>query len=457
MSNSSSPSSNVRLIQTTAGDWEREKFSRKQNFIEAIVVILTILCVLWLVAYPFAVIKGMKSVNLMANLILVIGGMYLLLVAPFLHKDTAQSWGLGNPVQYWRLITTGSVLKRLAIIISSILVFIGLNIVNFKQWYHVARFFQMKVLANAFGLTVDVYKLTEQFPGVLFVLAFGAIISFLIAFCAIRYDNFHTAFRTALIISLPLLAIIFMSAYIQRGSAAFSNLSFSRWALGVFGYVFWGFVQQLLFSSYFGTRFRKAFAPSTSLTNKITSRNEQIRKILTFGVFGAIGAIIFISVCISIVYGTDALPTLASWGQLILWLTIFFFPLSALYGYFYCRDKKRLLVATLSASCFGMIHIDSYGLVAVTWILGIALVYVFMEDKNRNLVALGFIHGLLGSTFGEMFSKDSAGILNVDYSVGPWNIEDPTWSTLIIPVLIILAYLFILYTYLKKAPEAKEI
>ncbi|HOV32867.1 MAG TPA: hypothetical protein PLX23_05840 [Candidatus Hydrogenedens sp.] len=455
--NNSGTSSKIRLIQTTAGEWERERFSRKQNFIEAIVVILTILCVLWLVAYPFAVIKGMKSVNLVANLILVVGGMYLLLVAPFLHKDTAQSWGLGNPVQYWRLITTGTTPKRFAIIAASIIVFIGLNIVNFKQWYHVARFFQLKALANTFGLTVDVYKLPEQFPGALFVLGFGAFVSFLIAFCAIRYDNFHTAFRTALIISLPLLAVIFISAYIQRGSAAFSNLSFSRWALGVFGYVFWGFVQQLLFSSYFGTRFRKAFAPSSSPTNRITAIDERIKKALIFGVFGAIGGIAFVLVSISIAYGVDTISSPTTLAQLILWLTVFFFPLGVVYGYFYCKDKKRILVATLSASCFGMIHIDSYGLVAVTWILGIALVYVFMEDKNRNLVALGFIHGLLGSTFGEMFSKESAGILNVDYSVGPWNVENPTWSTLIIPVLVILAYLFILYTYFKKAPEAKEI
>ncbi|MGC8737736.1 MAG: hypothetical protein ACP5UA_03695 [Candidatus Hydrogenedens sp.] len=453
--NFSGNTSKVPMIQTTAGDWESERFSRRQNFIEAMVVMLIILCALWLVAYPFGVVMKIQAVNFIVNLLLVLGGAYLLFVAPFLHKDTAQSWGLGNPVQYWHLITNGPMIKRAVILISSVTVFIGLNIVNYRQWHYVARFFQMQALARTFGLSVDVYQLPHHFPGVLFVFLFGVIISALITFCAIRYDNFHTAFRTAMIIALPLLIVIFISAYIQRGMDAFQHLSFSRWALGVFGYIFWGFVQQLLFSSYFGTRFRKAFAPSNHPSNKVTGE-EQIKKSLMFGIWGALGAIVFTCLSISIAYGTKAIPSITVWIQIILWLTVFFFPMGFIYGYFYCKDKKRMLVATLSASCFGMIHIDSYGLVAVTWMLGIMLVYVFMEEKNRNLVALGFIHGLLGSTFGEMFSKSSAGVLNVDYSVGPWNVEEPTWGVLIIPVIVIVIYVFIFITYLNKAPEAKS-
>ena len=445
----------VPMIQTTAGDWEQERFSRKQNFVEAMTVMLIILSALWLVAYPFGVVMKIKAVNSGVNLLLVLGGAYLLFVAPFLHKDTAQSWGLGNPIQYGHLITRGPLIRRVMILLSSITVFVGLNIVNYQQWYHVARFFQMQALARTFGLSVDVYQWPHHFPGVIFVFFFGAVISALIAFCAIRYDNFHTAFRTAMIVALPLLIVIFVSAYIQRGTGAFQQLSFSRWALGVFGYIFWGFVQQLLFSSYFGTRFRKAFAPSNSPANRVTGE-EQIKKSLLFGLWGALVAISFTCISISIAYGTKAIPSLTVWVQLILWLTVFFFPMGFIYGYFYCKDKKRMLVATLSASCFGMIHIDSYGLVAVTWMLGIVLVYVFMEEKNRNLVALGFIHGLLGSTFGEMFSKGSAGVLNVDYSVGPWNVEEPTWGVLVIPVIVIVVYVFILITYLKKAPEANE-
>jgi hypothetical protein len=63
-----------------------------------------------------------------------------------------------------------------------------------------------------------------------------------------------------------------------------------------------------------------------------------------------------------------------------------------------------------------------------------------MEDRYRNLSALGFIHGFLGSTFGKLFKGQSAGILRVDYRVGPWSVDDPSASVLIIPMICLIAY-----------------
>ncbi|MCX8064871.1 MAG: hypothetical protein N3G21_06830 [Candidatus Hydrogenedentes bacterium] len=446
----------TKIIQNVAGDRERERLSRKENFIEAISVMLIILTLLWLVAYPFGVVLQIKPVNTVVNILLVLGGAYLLLIAPFVHADTATSWGLGNPYQYWKLITTGTPLRRLSVILASLVVFVSLNILNYYQWRHVVRFFSLNAIAKVLGLNIDVNTLPHQFPGVIFVIFTGLILSSLITFCAIRYDNFLSAFKTAMQVSLPLLAVIIVSAVVQRGSKAFENFSLSTWAIGVFGYVFWGFVQQLLFSSYFGTRLRKAFAPSKN-PNNVVNGEEKWKKVILIGIIWAVGAIVFACTAISIAYGANAIPDTKTWFRLAFWLTVFFFPMGVIYGYFYCKDKKRMLVATLSASCFGLIHIDSYGLVSATWILGIVLVYVFMEDKNRNLVALGFIHGLLGSTLQNFFSKGGkAGVLNIDYSVGPWNVEEPTWGTIIIPVIVILCYAISIWAYLKYAPEAKE-
>ena len=67
--------------------------------------------------------------------------------------------------------------------------------------------------------------------------------------------------------------------------------------------------------------------------------------------------------------------------------------------------------------------------------LGVMLAWLFMEDRTRNLSALGFIHGFLGSTFGKMFNGADAGALRVNYRVGPWNVEDPAAHALIVPVL----------------------
>ena len=97
------------------------------------------------------------------------------------------------------------------------------------------------------------------------------------------------------------------------------------------------------------------------------------------------------------------------------------------------------MVATLTGACFGIIHIDSYGLVFLTWGLGTVLAYVFMEDSKRNVIALGLIHGLLGSTLGSLFSHRESGALEIDYRVGPWNVDEPHWTALLVPCLCIAA------------------
>jgi hypothetical protein len=104
-----------------------------------------------------------------------------------------------------------------------------------------------------------------------------------------------------------------------------------------------------------------------------------------------------------------------------------------------------MLVATLSGSFFGLIHIDSYGLVLVTFGLGTILSYLFMEDRFRNLAAAGFAHGLLGSTFGKLFRPETAGPLRVGYRVGPWNVEHPSAAALIIPLLCVGVYAGLLF------------
>jgi len=441
----------VRSLTTTAGDHERESKTRLQNAMEALGVEVFLLVVLWPLGYLCGVLGGFNSANVLANLLLVAGAVYLLFVAPFLHKDTASSWGLGNPKALWRMLRGGSPAKRAVLIVVIAALFVALNIMGFMRWGDVEHFFNLNKLARFFGAEhPKIQDMNHTFPGVLLVLGFNSVLAFIIVTGAIRYDNFLSAFRTAMYISLPLLVLSFLAAYLHRGTAAFAHLSFGTWAIGVLGYVFWGFVQQLLFSSYFGTRFRKAFPPSQAPGNVIPKeRRWKVTSI--FGLTTALGGAALASILIAAIYGTSGMNV-----QIFAWLIGFLLPLGAVYGYFFCLDKKRLLVATLSASCFGMIHIDSYGLVAVTWGLGIVLVYVFMEDKNRNLVALGFIHGLLGSTFGALFSKGESGVLEIDYSVGPWNIDNPGFAAVIIPMLCIAIYLAVMAWCVKNIHETIE-
>ena len=430
----------ARLLANTAGDLEHERKSRAYNLVEGLSIMIFVLAALWLVQYSGGVMGGMKWADTLATLMLVAGSCYLLFVSPFTHGDTLSSWGLGSPWALWRSLRDGSPAKRLTVGAIMLLLFVALNALCYSQWPEVAKFFNF----NKIEMLRDAKR---GFPGLFFVFGFGSLLSAVIVLFGIRYDNFVSAFGTAMKIALPLLALIMIGAVAQRGANAFDGFTIRAFAIGAFGYVFWGFVQQLLFSSFFGTRLRKAFGPSTSATNAHPP-GKRLPATLAFAAgFTFIGApLVYFPLLIH--FGADLIPL-----KLLFYFAVFFGPFGAVYGHFFAKDRKRLLVATLSGSCFGLIHINSYGLVMVTFLLGIFLTYVFMKDANRNLVALGFIHGLLGSSFGMFFSHAKAGPLTVDYGVGPSHVHNPTWGVLIVPVLCMLAYLCLIIWYLKFADE----
>ncbi len=428
------------LLANTAGDLEWEKKSRAYNLVEGLSIMIFVLAALWVVQYSAGIMGGMKWAETLSTLMLVAGSCYLLLVSPFMHGDTLSSWGLGSPWALWRSLRDGSPAKRLTVGAIMLALFVALNALNYSQWAEVAKFFNF----NKIEMLRDA---KQGFPGLFFVFGFGSLLSAVLVLFGIRYDNFVSAFATAMKIALPLLALIMIGAVAQRGAGAFDGFTFRAFAIGAFGYVFWGFVQQLLFSSFFGTRLRKAFGPATSPKNAVPPE-KRVPMTLAFAAgFAFIGAPL-VYLPLRIHFGGDQIPF-----QYLIRFAVAFAGFGAVYGHFFAKDRKRLLVATLSGSCFGLIHINSYGLVMVTFLLGIFLTYVFMKDVNRNLVALGFIHGLLGSSFSIFFSHDKAGPLTVDYGVGPSHVHNPTWGVIIVPVLCMLAYLCLMVWYHKFADE----
>ncbi len=428
------------VLVNTAGDQEYERKSRAYNLVEGLSIMIFILVALWLVQYSIGIMGNMKWGNTLSEVMIGVGCVYLLFVSPFRHGDTLSSWGLGNPWALWKELRDGSAAKRFTLCAIMLALFIALNALNYSHWAEVSKFFNF----NKIEALRDANK---GFPGLFFVFGFGSALSAVLVLFGIRYDNFVSAFATAMKIALPLLALIIIGAMAQRGMNAFDGFTLRAFAIGAFGYVFWGFVQQLLFSSFFGTRLRKAFGPSKSPSNS-HAPGKRLPVTLVFAAgFMFIGApLIYFPLLIH--FGPEQIPI-----KLLIYFAVFFAPFGALYGHFFAKDRKRLLVATLSGSCFGLIHINSYGLVMVTFLLGIFLTYVFMKDVNRNLVALGFIHGLLGSSFSIFFSHDKAGPLTVDYGVGPSHVHNPTWGVIAVPVICMLAYLCLMVWYLKFAKE----
>jgi hypothetical protein len=428
------------VLTNTAGDQEYERKSRAYNLVEGLGIMIFVLAALWLVEYSVGIMGGIKEARTLSTLMLVAGSCYLLFVSPFMHGDTLSSWGLGSPWALWRELRDGSAAKRFTVGAIMLTLFVALNALNYSQWDRVADFFNFD--------KIEMMKdLDKGFPGLFFVFGFGSFLSAILVLFGIRYDNFVSAFATAMKIALPLLALILIGAVAQRGAGAFDGFTLRAFAIGAFGYVFWGFVQQLLFSSFFGTRLRKAFGPATSPGNAAPPGKRAPMTLAFAAGFMLVGAPLAY-LPLRLHFGGDQIPL-----KMLFYFMAFFGPFGAVYGHFFAKDRKRLLIATLSGSCFGLIHINSYGLVAVTFLLGIFLTYVFMKDVNRNLVALGFIHGLLGSSFGMFFSHGKAGALNVDYGVGPGNVDNPTWGVVIVPILCMLAYLALMIWYLKFAEE----
>jgi len=361
----------TRSIPNTYGELEREAKSRKFNIIEAFAVMTFVLVVLWAIQYPFGVLMEIKAVETGSTLLLVGGALYLLFVSPFLHRDTLASWGLGNPVALWRRLSdpTNSTRWLLGAIIASLTAILAG--VFYWQWVEASDFlFDMKM--------ERALEIKAGLAGKIGIVALGLILATFLTTFVIRYDNFLHALFTAIKIIAVLGSLLYLAAIGTMGAKAFADFNGPKFALDVFGYVFWGALQQLLFCSYFGTRIRKGFAPAQDPAR---------------------------------------------------------------------RNRKRLWVAILTGFFFGLIHINSWYLVMVCWLLGIFLSYVFMADKNRNLIALGCVHGFLGSSVGWLFSRGK-GNIEVDMGVGPAHIHGFDLPTVIVVIPLIIGFTaFMIYAW----------
>jgi len=361
-------------IANTCGELEREVKSRTYNVVEAFVMMTFCLAVLWLIIYPYGQLMRIKTAESAGCILLGLGAVYVLFRSPFVHKDTLSSWGLGNPVALYTNILSRSLAGRIMFTGGVLLIIAVLTYVNYFAWQEATRFI--------FGFSRETAaRIQATDAGRAMILLSGLIMATLFATCVIRYDNFLSALFTAFKIILVLGTLEYLAAFAVMGKAAFADFHPRHFALNLFGYMFWGTLQQLLFSSYFGTRFRKGFAPAAHPARQ--------------------------------------------------W-------------------QKRLWVAVLNGSFFGMIHINSWGLVALCWLLGTILSWVFMEDRNRNLVALGLVHGFLGSSTGWLFAAKKAGGFRIVMGVGPGHMEGFDLLTVIMVLIIIAVNMLVIFCLVRR-------
>lgn len=411
----------IPSLLNTAGEAEREIRSRRANAFEAFIVAAGILAVLWPFCFGCGVLCDSPTIQRLAQWPVGAFIVWILVVSPFWHGDTLESLGLGNPVRLWKMLRE----RRPWVLAFVVALSGGLFLVSIANWPDTARMFRLGNEARLWPLS---------FEGTVKMTSFAALMSALVATCIVRYDNFGSALRIALLISGALIVYAGFAAVLHRGWTVFSVIDPAKYPLDVIAYVFWGGLQQFAFTAYFSTRLRKGFRPSMEPCN-VVPLSERPKWVMRGGLISAVTLAPALWLVVRGMYGAEAM----NFGLLLVFAA-FALPVGAIWAHFYCQDKRRLLVATLAGSFFGLIHIDSYGLVLATFALGTVLAYVFMEDRFRNLSALALIHGFLGSTFGKLFRGEGAGSLRVDYKVGPWNVENPSAWMLIIPLLCVAAY-----------------
>ena len=383
-SNSKQP---VERIQNTAGEWERESRGRLWNFLEPVIMMSILQLLMWGVWFPLE-LEG-KDITIV---FILIGLLALnLLVSPIIHKDTSSSWGLGSHRYILNKISSGSTKNRVFILV---LVIIIITIIVLA-----INFFWIELIDNFIDIDpVQASQFQSTLVGTLIIISSGIVIGFIFALFIIRYDNFLKALKVSLIVILILGSILFLYSLTISSLNIYQNFNLLDFLTQFFGYIFWGALQQLLFASYFGTRFRKAFSPAVKSNGKLKKK---------------------------------------------LW-------------------KKRLVVSIISGSYFGLIHVPSWYLLIFTSVLGVVISWLYMKDRNRNLIAIGIIHGFLGSLIGVFFAP---GV--VEMSVGPASVPlelvPNFWiisiCLIIHQIIIILVWYFIEFRHTRsqKIYNIKEI
>ena len=424
-------------LVNTANEPERELRSRRANSLDALGVACVGLLIAWPLAFGWGELGKARYIEPIALGLVYLLFAWVLLGSHRWHGDTLETLGLGSPRRFLQHLRESRGAARWGIILVFLTIFGGIIFFCLADWPDAAKFFR---LPKSYRVIPDAsWKWAA-------IAVASAIVAGLLATCTIRYDNFLPSFGLALTLAVVLLAYAIAIAYSYQGEKTFARIKWPEHALDAGAHMFWGLIQQFLFTGYFATRLRKAFGPSASTTNVLAGS----KRLLTV-VLGAVAAAVVIGpvayYALRTVYG-HRIPE-----SFLIGCIGFAAPAGAIWAYFFSRDKKRLLVATLSGSLFAVIHVDSYGLVLSTGILGTIFAYVAMEDRFRNLAAFGFVHGLLGATLVKLFSDKK--MLKISLSVGPWSVEDPKRTVLILPLVAVAIYAFIAWWASRNLDDAK--
>jgi hypothetical protein len=247
--------SSAPALTTVGGFAEAEYRSRLFNRAEAFIAMGLLLAALWWIVHPFAVLQEQRAASAIGVTIIALVGIWCLFVSPRLHGDTLASWGVGDPRQLWQELRAAMQTKGKRVWLWLFL------LLNIAVWAIFVAMFDKAV--------VFLVKTNQQATLTFFTTPFGwflrffisLILTFVATVVVMRYDNFVSALKPALIGIVMLGGIELLATCIWPAS---KELRDKQWFLAMIGYIAWGAMQQILFCGYFGNRLRKGFAPAAS-------------------------------------------------------------------------------------------------------------------------------------------------------------------------------------------------
>ncbi len=240
----------LREIVSAAGESEVDRFSPRANLLEALGVYAGILAALW----------GLPRAP--ATAVLGACGLYLVLLAPWLHGDSWESRGLPRPGALRAALCGARPRERRQLLAALAALAIPLGLLLLRGWPNLlarlglrrhARSVFEALTGGAVAVAAPLAALAVLLPGV-------ALLA--------RFDNLAAAARGLAPAALALWGGVLALALLAAGEAGdFTRLAPDAWLAthpdrtsGIF-YLAWALVQQVVFLGYFNTRLRKGIGP----------------------------------------------------------------------------------------------------------------------------------------------------------------------------------------------------
>ena len=244
-----------------AGEAESDRRSARWNLLEALIVFAALELAIWGLVAEFGMERGSRPWLLIGHGTLALCVLYMVAGSPFVHGDTAGSWGLPSAGALQKRLRDverrTSTRRTLALLAGAIALAV------WQGWPN---------LLARLGIRRHFFDAFQWFTATTEGVALGTSLTVLLLLPAlvllVRWDNLEGSLRAFASVAAGLwLGVLVLAIVYADTTDGPSGLAFRAGFVShpdrtsVIFYLLWGFVQQGLFLGYFNARIRKGIGP----------------------------------------------------------------------------------------------------------------------------------------------------------------------------------------------------